>query len=864
MGSYCFTIKNQKFIRMKKQFTFFTLVLAIMSISSMSFAQGIVKGKLVDAEFNNLPLVGATIVVEGTTVGTASNLDGTFSLNVSSEKVTLVFSYIGYIDITKKVTIPASGETDLGNISLVPSAVGLSEVAVIASVAIDRKTPVAISTIKPELIAEKLGSQEYPEILKSTPGIYATKSGGGFGDSRINVRGFDMKNTAVMINGIPVNDMENGWVYWSNWAGLSEVTRSMQVQRGLGASKLSIGSVGGTINILTKTTDAEQGGVVYSGVGNDGYQKTSFTVSTGLLDNGIAITASGARTTGEGYIDATQFESWSYFLNVSKRWEKQSLSFTIFGAPQTHGQSRTKQKIDTYKDPNKGLKYNSDWGYKDGQVYNLNTNFYHKPQMSLNHFMQFSEKTKLATSAYMSFGTGGGTGNYGENKFFDPNYIVDGQINFDKIVDENIANGAQGSSSIMRASRNDHSWYGILSNLNHKLNDNFEVSAGLDLRYYEGRHFREVVDLLGGDFYMDDENINNPINIARVGDKINYHNDGQTMWQGLFAQAEYSKDELSAFVSASGSNTGYRRIDYFHYLDSDPEQTSDWVNHMGYVFKGGANYNFNALHNVFVNAGYFSRAPFFDAVFYNFNTNAINEGVENEKALSFEAGYGYRSQNFKGNINGYYTNWKDKFLRKTVDNDDGTSTNANLTGVNALHMGIELDFTWQPIQKLEITGMASLGDWQWQNDLTNVILYDDNLVEKDTVNIFMKDLKVGDAAQTTVAIGVNYELLKGLKLGMDFNYYDNLFAQFDPAGRTDPSLAGINAWQVPAYSLVDFNIRYNFEIAGLKTTVYGNIYNLLDAEYISEANDGSNSDWGTSRVFYGFGRTFSTGIKINF
>ena len=91
----------------------------------------------------------------------------------------------------------------------------------VADIAKDRKTPVAVSTIKEAQIVERLGNQEFPEILKSTPSIYSAKGGGGFGDGRLNIRGFDTNNTAVMINGVPVNDMEGGTVYWSNWAGLS-------------------------------------------------------------------------------------------------------------------------------------------------------------------------------------------------------------------------------------------------------------------------------------------------------------------------------------------------------------------------------------------------------------------------------------------------------------------------------------------------------------------------------------------------------------------------------------------------------------------------------------------------------------------
>ncbi|MGC9355932.1 MAG: carboxypeptidase-like regulatory domain-containing protein, partial [Mariniphaga sp.] len=211
-----------------------TALIAVFSLFSLaSFAQGAVEGKVVDAESGE-SLVGASVVLEGTTMGTVTDIDGSFTLELETGNQTVLVSYIGYVTEEFDVTVVSGQTKNLGTIELDPDAVGINEVMVLASVAQSRKTPVAISAIPPAQIAEKLGTQEYPEILKSTPGVYATKQGGGFGDSRVNIRGFDMTNTAVLINGIPVNDMENGWVYWSNWAGLSEVTRSMQVQRGLG------------------------------------------------------------------------------------------------------------------------------------------------------------------------------------------------------------------------------------------------------------------------------------------------------------------------------------------------------------------------------------------------------------------------------------------------------------------------------------------------------------------------------------------------------------------------------------------------------------------------------------------------------
>lgn len=224
------------------------LVMVMLFSTAVILGQTKLTGKVVDE--TNQPLPGASVILKGATSGVSTNFDGNFIFETSVSNGTILVSFVGYE--TKTFTFTKS--INLGTIALKPSAESLDEIVITAtSFAIDRKTPVAVSTVKADIIENKLGSQEFPEILKSTPGVYATKSGGGFGDSRINLRGFESSNVAVMINGVPVNDMENGWVYWSNWAGLADVTSAMQVQRGLGASKVAVPSIGGTINILSKT-----------------------------------------------------------------------------------------------------------------------------------------------------------------------------------------------------------------------------------------------------------------------------------------------------------------------------------------------------------------------------------------------------------------------------------------------------------------------------------------------------------------------------------------------------------------------------------------------------------------------------------
>lgn len=863
-------------------------VLVLLSFLSSS-AQSTVSGQIVDAETGE-PLIGATVIEKGTNNGVITNMTGSFSISVSAG-ATLEISYVGFL------TTEVSASDDLSKIQLESDAVGLAEVQVIASFAIDRKTPVAVSRITQTEIETKIGSQEFPEILKSTPGVYATKQGGGFGDGRINVRGFNSENVAVMINGIPVNDMENGRIFWSNWAGLTDATTSMQVQRGLGASKVAVPSIGGTINIVSKATDRTEGGHVYVATGNDAYSKVGFSVSSGLKDNGWAFTLSGAKTQGDGYVDGTEFLGYSYFANIAKKINNQhEVTFTAVGAKQRHGQRQNRSSLETYELASSGIKYNPDWGYRDGQIVHVEDNFYHKPQLSLNHYWTISNKTDVSTAVYASWGSGGGGGTGGD---FDParNNRVGGPfgtLNIDALVDINQASVTGESAAWQRASRNDHSWYGILSSVNHQLNDNINLLGGIDLRSYTGKHFYEVTDLLGGEFILNDDDINNPVRTLRKGDKYNYNYDGHVGWIGAFAQAEYTKDKLSAFVTVSLSNTSYAQTEYFNTLNDDTkaaingsatvraeyetlvggtdelnallaqDQRTDPINFFGYQIKGGANYNLDDYNNVYVNIGTFSKAPFYRNVFTDRRSNEANTEAKNEEIFSTEIGYGMRRGGLSLNLNIYRTQWNNRAYTISRTDSNGNTIFGNITGIDALHQGVEIDGKYTVDSRLSFTYMASIGDWRWVNNINNVIIEDENNNQiGDPIDVYIEDLRVGDAAQTTAALGVRYNLLEGLFFGIDYNFYDNLYASYDPTGRTSPE-DNVDAWQVPAYSLVDVNVTYKFKIGDFNASMYANVYNFFDEQYVADANDGSNNDAQSAFLYYGFGRNWNLGLKVNF
>jgi hypothetical protein len=879
---------------MKKVISFFVVIM----IAQLSFSQGLVKGIVVDKATNET-LVGVSVYNPASGTGVSTTFDGSFSIKLPAGKQELTISYVGYGSRTIQVS---TNNPDLGKIALESEAIGLNDVIVTSSVAIRRKTPVALSVVDPVIIETKLGVQEFPEVLKSTPGIYATKQGGGFGDSRVNLRGFESANIAVMINGVPMNDMEWGGVYWSNWAGLSDVTRSMQVQRGLGASKVAAPSLGGSINIVTRSTDAKKGGSVSYGIGNDGYSKIGFSVSTGLTADNWAITVLGSKTVGNGYIQGTEFEAFSYFLNISKRIsDAHQLSFTAFSAPQWHNQRNNADRlsiVEWQKQPLK-YKYNASYGFDmNGQRKASSYNVYNKPQLSLNHFWTINEKSTLSTALYASIGKGYGYSGQGadsneRNKWFGasngmPNTTfrkLDGTFDYGAIYSLN-ATSETGSKMVMSKSVNEHVWVGALSTLNSKIGQYIDVYGGLDLRYYKGVHTNEIVDMYGGNFFID--NTARPSMVDQswrtrkltVGDVVYRDYDGFVVSEGLFGQAEYNKDGLSAFVSLSGSNTTYWRVDRFYYDAAD--MRSNTVSFLGYSVKGGANYNLNEQHNVFANIGVISRAPFFSggAFLQSTTSNITNPNAVNEKAFSAELGYGFRSKYISGNLNVYRTNWIDKTMVRALNANSQESLVANMQGVNALHQGIEVDFISKPFKKLEITGMISLGDWKWENNATGY-LYDrqgqpvdaDGIIvpaigdpNHAKVEVNLAGIKVGNSAQTTAALGVNYEILKDFRIGMDGNYFGRNYANFNisSVGSTLTPQTFAQPWQMPDAITFDLSANYRFKVGDYNAVLVGNIFNLFDAEYIADATDGVDHDWKTSSVFYGFGRTWSVSLKFRF
>ena len=920
---------------MKKALMFLFGAMASVAMFAQSVA---VTGTVIDAD-NNEPLIGVSVLEVGTTNGTVTDLDGNFTLTVGSA-ATLQLSYVGYN--TQEITVGKNH--NLGTITLKAETVGLEDVTVTGQIAVQRKTPIAVSQVTALEIEERIGSGEFVEVLKNTPGVHANSNGGSWGDSEIWMRGFDNTNIAMMINGVPMNGMENGKVYWSNWQGLSDVTSVMQTQRGLGASKMSAPSVGGTINIVTKGLDAKKGGSFSYSMGDNGYNKVAFSVSTGLMSNGWAVTVMGSRTWGDGYIQGTSFKGYNYFANISKRInENHQLSLTGFGAPQEHYQRSGKYSALTMAEWNKVRKYMKDgmhfsrynptYGYDNyGNENSANYNVYHKPQISLNHIWQIDHKSSLSTTAYVSVGRGyGRTAEPGYGASYSYSDLTngakdgklsytfrreDGTFDYGAVMALNDINNPiyqqtsgeyqreyAGSQLVICENRNDHNWYGITSTYTNKFAEIFDFYAGIDVRYYQGKHNAVVSDLMGGEYFIDDtrKKVKAENNAAAldpnwkyekltIGD-IAYRNyDGFVVQEGAFAQLEYNQNRWSAFVNGSLNYNHYWKVDYYYY---DAEHgKSDVLGFLGGTIKAGANYEFNKHHNAFVNVGYISRAPNLDyGAFMSASTsNAVNVDAKNEQIASAEIGYGFHNEYVNVAVNGYFTEWLDKTMTQSGTLNDPAQTDyfMNMTGVNARHMGLELEVKARPAKWVEISAMLSLGDWKWDSDSVVGYIYDkhglpltldgkqtdEHAADHGHATINMKGINVGGSAQTTANLGVTFKPFKGFRIGAEYTLYDRNYAYYSLSGgdlKLDKTMNLLEPWRIPTAGQLDMRASYHFQIGGLNATLSGNINNVLNQLYIEKAWNPSTvseriTEVNADNVYFYFakGTTYNIRLKINF
>ena len=889
-------------------------LVGIIMISGALFGQGTISGSVTDADGNTLP--GANVVVEGTTLGAAATLSGGYTINVPDGNYTVTASVVGYK--SSSATVRVSGSNASANFTLESASVALGGVEVLAD-RVDNTDAIPFNEMTKADIDFRLGGRGLPKALSTLPNVFV-ENGGGWDDENVYVRGFDDRYTSYLINGVPMNDMENGNLYFSNWSVLADVASVVQVQRGAGSVNLATPSLGGVVNFMSAPASTEPGVQVKQEAGEYQYSKTAVTLNTGLMMDGkLAMMMSASRRTADKlFATGTYSDAWSYYFNASYSVNNDNrLEFIALGSPQFHGQNFWNNRISNYSHElalemgvaeedlrtEYGLDYNpradlldtpytgkravaswvpfDGWNYKirdqrSSTMINERNNYFHKPIVQLNWYSNLDDSTTMATSFYYSGGEGGGSGSAGSLL-----WKSDGSgRDYDATIARNMSEAqwkdgyGYESRGVLRGSRNNQSTFGIMSKMEREMSDTLSMTLGLDLRTAKVEHYRQVYDLLGGDFFYNSSNPNwsEEQRHRTLGDKLYYDNTNTVDWLGGYVQANYDDGAgTNAFAMFGATTASYSAQDHFTLDNLKIEADAE----LGYQMKVGGSRALNDTWQLFGNVSYSAMTPSLDKLIDDVNM-IKNSEFENEKATWFDVGARFKSLNgqWAGSMNYYYALWQDRNQSGTSEDLNGVESFFSITGLSELHQGLEYSIAYQPIPVLRIDIRGHESDWRFTDDLTytyNEIEGDDTSAE--TFDLYVKDVMISGAPQTQTVLMVT-GFFNRLKASLEAESSARQYPRwgYDGAIQDLAFLLGEgntfadDAYETERTTIYNLQLSYGAEVMGKDVTFNYSVFNMTDELYIGDfvdAYDGSG-DVANLRVRMGAPKQFNFGVTINY
>ena len=697
----------------------------------------------------------------------------------------------------------------------------------------------SISLSDDELNDDTSASDNISGLLNSSMDIFYRTAAYEFSSSFFKVRGLDSDNAIVHINGIKMNKLYNGRPQWSNWGGLNDVLRNQELSNGSIPLKYNFGGILGSNNINIRASEYGEGGrITYSSSNRSYSNRLMATYNSGMLEKGWAYSLSiGRRWGNEGYQDASFYDSNSAFLSVQKIFNsKHSLNLAAIYAPNRRGKvsPNTQEVYDL-----KGIKYNEYWGYQDGEKRNSRVKRVVEPIILLNHDWYIDENSSLETSMGYQFGEMGnsrldyaGGGNPSPAYYQDlpsyfladtngpdyegayiaqENFVNDGQINWNRIYDANITNNLSNLNAayVLYEDRVDDTQLTINSAYNREINENIKITSSLNYRNLVSDNFAEISDMLGGYSYSNidsfdnlDYNLLSPNSIVSDGDKFKYHYKMNAEEISLFSMINFSYNKLEFYLAGDLTNTTYQRDGIFENEANAGNSSGkgEEIKFDGYGVKAGITYKFSGKHILDFNSAYLQKAPSIRNTFTNsrVNHNIVgsdanglinNSPITEEKVMSFDANYIFRTPIFTGRLTGFYSEVKDAneisfyYADGLVGfEDDSEFIQEILQGIDKKYLGVEFGVEAQIIPTVKLKGAASIGQYTYDNNPYLYLGADNNTVAVGPSNL--ENYKIAGGPQRAYSVGFEYRDPDYWFIGVTSNFFTNTYVDVSPLTRT--------------------------------------------------------------------------------
>ncbi|MDM1517004.1 TonB-dependent receptor [Myroides odoratimimus] len=801
----------------------------------ISYAQGVqeIKGKVVDGT-TQMPMNAVSVKVQASTTSSLTDNEGRFTLeNVKTGNHDVVISYVGYV--TKRLPVEVGdGIIDLGTISLD------EDFASIANLGL-------ITLTENDLSDDNSSNDTSSGLLQATKDPFQQAAAYNWGSAFFRVRGFDNEYGKTLINGVVMNKAQDGRPQWGNWGGLNDATRNQVFSSGSTPSDFSFGGVLGTQNISTRASQIRKGAKAGFSGSDTNYNWRPYAIySSGLNKNGWAFALSASyRGAKEGRFEGTNYDALSLFAAIEKKFnDNHSLNFTAIYAQNKRAKNSpiTQEQADL-----KGYKYNSYWGWQNGDKRNSRYKDVSEPIFQLTHYWKIDELNNLTTTASYQFGhIANSRFGYQDNLNPDPTYyrkmpsffmnytdkntgvwtadtagaddarekfLAGGQVDWDWVYGANMNYPDKRSRIVLYEDRQDDKTFSFNTNLKSVLSDHVTLDAGFNYRRVHGSYYKKMTDLLGGDYYKDvdtyqindaaQSDLRNPNRIVHVGDKFGYNYTVDSNIIDVFTQFNFDYDKFDLYVAQKIGYTSYERDGKYQngVYANNSYGKSGLVDFNNFGFKGGATYHITGRHAVSMNTAYYNQAPTIKNTFANARVNnLVTKDLTNEDVFSLDLNYIVRTPKLKARVSGYLSEIKNgteiNFYYadgvgivgldgELLTTSGGAFVSEMLTGVNKRNLGLEFGAEYQLTQTLKATAAATVGQSFYTSNPI-VRLNSDNVAKTfDYGESYMKNYKVDNGPQTALSLGLEYRDPAYWWVGANINYMDHSYTGISAVRRTD-------------------------------------------------------------------------------
>ncbi len=785
-------------------------------------------------------------------------------------------------------------------------------------------------------------TQAVSSVLTAGRDPFLSAAAYSFSALRFRLRGYEADNFKTYINGVPMETLDRGYTPYATWGGLNDVLRNKDLSFGLRASNFSFGELGEVTSIDARASKQRKQTEIGYSLSNRNYvHKLDITHSTGISKNGWAFSFSlSTRYANEAYFPGTDYRGWSWFAAADKRiGQKHLLSLVVFGSPTQNG--RQGYGVKEAFDLTGSHTYNPYWGWQNGKKRSANISRTNQPVAIFSHDYRINNSTSLLTAVSASIGDRGSSAidwyhadnpsplyyRYLPSYWDDPNVKAQltkewqtndavRQINWTKMYDANRGqketfNGTTGLRSryVQFEYLTKNTNLNFNTTFNTRIGSHTDFTAGASFQYQKSSNYKKLLDLLGGDYFVDlnqfAERVNiadpnlpqsdllHPNRIVRVGDDYGYNYDLFFGKGSGWIQAVMKYNKVDYFIALEASSTSfYRKGNYKNGLfPTNSLGKSATQNFTNYAFKTGMTYKLNGRNYFYGNIIMMTQAPFFDNVFTapRFR-NTTQENITNEKINSIEAGYTLNAPKFKLRLTGYYTEFKNQMnVLSFFDDVYSTFVNYGITGINKVHSGGELGVEAKVLPNLTANAAVAVGRFYYSSNQNAVTTIDNDasIVSRDVV--YAKNYYVGGSPQEAYNFSLTYRSPKYWQVGLSYSFFDNRYLEINPLRRTPATVQGLvpgsTEWhnildqqKLGSTSLLDLYVAYSYKLPSKwkinnKNTFLNfslNVNNLLNNKDIvinafeNPRYDPTEFNLFPSKYNYTYGLNYTASVSLRF